>query len=82
MPQRRHVLRQARERKGLTIADMASELGVSESFLYKIEEGVRNPGLELAKRIAARLDTTMDALFFARQLDETSQAEASSEVAS
>lgn len=68
----RHTLRLARIRKGLSVSEMARRLGISVSHYYKIEEGVRNPSMDLAKQIAVVLDTTVDALFFAPRLDDAS----------
>jgi len=65
-------LRKRRSKQGITVAEMARKLGISESFYYKIEQGIRNPTMNLAKRIADLLGSTVDELFFESQLDETS----------
>lgn len=68
----RTVLKEARKKKGLTVPDVAGKLGISASFYYKIEQGVRNPTIELAKQIADSLGSTVDDLFFADELDDSS----------
>lgn len=69
----RTKLREARLCKGYGVNDIAKELGISESFYYKIEQGIRNPTIRLAKEIADLLDSTVDELFFAKTLDESSK---------
>lgn len=64
----------ARKANGWTVAHVAKRLKISESFLYKIEAGVRNPTMELADQIAGLYGTTVDALFFGRELDDSSKA--------
>ncbi|ABO49453.1 transcriptional regulator, XRE family [Desulforamulus reducens MI-1] len=68
----RNLLKKARIEKGYSVSRFAILLGISESFYYKIEKGVRNPTIELAKKIAILLDKTVDEIFFNPQLDETS----------
>lgn len=62
-------LRAARKGLGLDVPSLAAQVGVSASFLYKIEQGERNPGIEDAKRIADFLGSTVDELFFNSRLD-------------
>lgn len=59
----RIVLREVRKQKSITVKDVANKLGISESFYYKIETGIRNPTIDLAKRIADFFDKTVDTLF-------------------
>ena len=60
----RAKLRAAREKMNISVADFSKELNISASFYYKIEKGIRNPTIELAKAIADRLGETVDGLFF------------------
>ncbi len=78
MAARRTALTQARVEKGYEVKDLAAKLGVSRSFLYKIEEGVRDPSIPLMGAIARELDRTVDALFFASEPDELSREVAGS----
>ena len=70
----RCLMRQAREDQGLTVNQVAVMLGISASFYYKIEQGMRNPTILLAKRIAELLGKGVDQLFFAHSLDTESKA--------
>ena len=70
----RCLMRQAREDQGLTVNQVAVTLGISASFYYKIEQGMRNPTILLAKRIAELLGKGVDQLFFDHWLDNESKA--------
>lgn len=68
----RMKLRAARKELGLSVEQVAQKVNLSASFYYKIEQGHRNPGIEDAKKIADLLGSTVDELFFASLLDESS----------
>ncbi|SFE50833.1 putative transcriptional regulator [Lentibacillus persicus] len=51
------------------VVEIANSVGISTSYYYKIEQGKRNPGIDLAKRIADVLNHTVDELFFDQSLD-------------
>lgn len=70
----RHALRKAREDKGASVDVIAKTLGISESFYYKIEQGIRNPTIQLARIIAILLEHGVEELFFADQLDVSPKA--------
>lgn len=56
-------VRDARERAGLSLADLAQQAGVNESTLWRIEEGrSRSPHADVVTRLAAALRTTPNAL--------------------
>jgi len=68
----RYILHKARKEAGLSVIEIARLLGISASFYYKIESGIRNPTIHLAKHISELVGGDMDTLFFAIKLDETS----------
>lgn len=69
----RRVLKEKRLLKGYeSVPEFAALLDISTSFYYKIERGTRNPTIELAKKIADLLDDTVDNLFCAHELDDSS----------
>ena len=53
-----------RKEKGLKQREVAAALDISRSHYTKIEAGIRDPNLALAKRIADFLGGNVDALFF------------------
>lgn len=62
-------LNRARLKKKLSVPEIAEQAGISSSYYYKIEQGIRNPAIDLAKKIAEALDGTVDELFFNQNLD-------------
>lgn len=50
------TVRNLRKTKGMSRAELARAAGISESYLKKIENGARNPGLEIFRRITEILD--------------------------
>jgi len=60
----RNNLKKLRINKKLEVRYIAKELGISPSYYYKIEQGIRNPNLYLAKSIAELLESSVDEIFF------------------
>ncbi|WP_461210907.1 helix-turn-helix domain-containing protein [Desulfocurvus sp. DL9XJH121] len=61
-------IRHRRTLMNMRLADLAAEVGCSESMLSKIEHGKANPSLKMLHRIAKALDIAAGALFY--QSDE------------
>jgi transcriptional regulator with XRE-family HTH domain len=49
-------VRELRERRKLTQADVAARVGITPSYLWQIETGKRNPTLAVVVRLARALD--------------------------
>lgn len=49
-------IRRHRELRGKSIKTLAAEANVALGYLYKLEQGRHQPGIELTGRIAAVLD--------------------------
>ncbi|RLV55177.1 XRE family transcriptional regulator [Aeromicrobium phragmitis] len=63
-------IRRLREKRGLSLSDIAAETGISKSTLSRLESGHRKPSLELLLPIAAVLAVPLDELVAApRVLD-------------
>ncbi|MBE6771104.1 MAG: helix-turn-helix domain-containing protein [Ruminococcaceae bacterium] len=60
---RKQKMRAYRENCGLLIDEAATLLGISKTYLVKIENGEKDPTLELALKIAKFYKTTVDELF-------------------
>ena len=56
-------LKKERTIRKLTMKELSFELGVSETTIKKIENGDRNPSIELAGKIAVFFNTTVEELF-------------------
>ena len=60
-------IKQLRKQVGLRQEDLAQEMGVTRQTIIAIENNKYNPTLELAMKLARRLDLHVDEIFF---LDE------------
>lgn len=70
----REALKKARLEKGYSVAAIAEELNVSPGIYYKWEDGSRDPLIDNARQVAKLLGKSIESLFFANELDETSNA--------
>ena len=57
-----HALRVIRERSGLSVSALASEVGISQPHLSNIERGRRRASPEVSRRLAAALRVPLLAL--------------------
>ncbi|MGD0745515.1 MAG: helix-turn-helix transcriptional regulator [Verrucomicrobiota bacterium] len=51
-----HILRQERQKRGLTLAAVAARAGLSYQMVGFVEKEIRNPTLDTLLRIAAALE--------------------------
>ncbi|MBV4420303.1 helix-turn-helix transcriptional regulator [Clostridium tyrobutyricum] len=68
----RKNLRKCRLNKKLSVEDISQVLNISKSYYYKIESGLRNPTMILAKQMANLLEEDIEFLFFNNNLDKMS----------
>ncbi|MBR0351693.1 MAG: helix-turn-helix transcriptional regulator [Oscillospiraceae bacterium] len=68
-------IRTYRERKGLTMTELAEKVGCTPSALSNYELGKREPKQELLIRIAEALDTNVDALLGREQVRDPYEEE-------
>ncbi len=61
-------LKEAREKCGLTQAELAEEIGVSQNFLGDIERGIKLPSLNKLISLSNTLKSSLDTMF-AESLD-------------
>jgi putative transcriptional regulator len=57
-------MKSIRESKNLTQEQLADSLGVSRSWIEKVENGKVEPSLKLALRIASFLECSIEDIFF------------------
>lgn len=67
-----YKLTELREAKGLTQSDLAEKAKVSRPLITNIERGYANPSLYVAHRISLALDSTIDVIFFGKNVHKTS----------
>lgn len=61
MPIAKNVL-DIRDRLNLSQQELAEKTGVTQTFISNIEKGFKVPSLEVTKRLADALETTVDEL--------------------
>jgi putative transcriptional regulator len=59
-----NAVREHRESRDLTQGDLASHVGVTRQSINAIERGRYDPSLELALKLAAEFDTSVEDLFW------------------
>jgi transcriptional regulator with XRE-family HTH domain len=64
-------IKEARERMGLSIKDLATKVDVSSSLLSQIERDLANPSLNTLRSIAAQLEVPMFSFFEESKTSET-----------
>ncbi len=60
----KNILKEVRQKKGLTQEELGANVGVSRQTIISIERYRYKPTLELAMKIAQRLNIKIDKLFY------------------
>lgn len=63
-------LRQARQKKNVTLDELAKSTGISKSTLSRLESGERKPSLELLLPIVAALSLPLDEIVTSPKVDD------------
>ena len=56
------VVRQVRQRIGISQKDLARKVGITQAFLSEVETGTKSPSLLTAAKLARALGCTIDEL--------------------
>lgn len=56
-------IRYLRQRKGMSIEDLALECNINRNYLSDLERGTRNPSIEILSRISFGLKVSLEELF-------------------
>lgn len=54
---------EARKAKNITQKELAERIGMNQADISKIENGLRNPSLNMLKKLAAGIDATLEIKF-------------------
>lgn len=60
---KRYELLKLRKDKNLTQAELANLAGIKRNYYGLIENGTRNPSLDVAFKISKALDTSLESVF-------------------
>lgn len=69
------VIKDARQRSGLTIEELANRLDISERYLYRIENEGKKPSFEILYNLIRELAITPDSIFYPERSDKDSEVE-------
>lgn len=58
----KYYVKEVREKRGLTQIELANMLGVSKSYICRIESGDKGISFDFATSIANKLDVSLDEL--------------------
>ena len=64
----KNTLREVRQKKGLTQEELGSSVGVSRQTIISIERYRYKPTLELAMKIAEKLNIRIEKLFYFEEI--------------
>ncbi len=58
------VLQTVRKVKNMTVEDLAVKVGVSDKYIYLLEQGKKTPSLDMAHKIARALGVKIEEIFY------------------
>ena len=61
-------IRYLRQRKGMSIEDLALECNINRNYLSDLERGTRNPSIEILSRISFGLKVSLEEFFIGIQI--------------
>lgn len=67
------VIKEAREKCGLSISELADRISVTERHLYRIENENKKPSYEVLFKLIRELSISPDLIFYPDEANETSE---------
>ncbi|MBT9152210.1 MAG: putative HTH-type transcriptional regulator [Firmicutes bacterium] len=58
------VLQTVRKVKNMTVGELAEQVGVSDKYIYMLEQGKKAPSLDMAHKIARALGVKIEEIFY------------------
>ena len=59
-----NAVKELRKRRGLTQGNFCEQIGITQSYLSQVENGVKEPSIDVIKKISDALGTPMPVLFW------------------
>lgn len=69
------VLKAARQKAGLTVEALAERLGVTDRYIYRLENGSKTPGYAVLYRLIRELAISPDLLFYPEKPTQDSEVD-------
>ena len=70
-----HVIKKARKHHNLTIEALAEKIGVSERYLYRIENEGKKPSFDVLYSLVRTLSISSDSIFYPEKPSKESEIE-------
>lgn len=70
------IIKNARTKADMTVEDLANRVGISERFIYRIENEGKKPSYEILYKLIRELAIVPDQIFFPEKQVEDSEMEA------
>ncbi len=70
-----NVIKTAREKAGVTIEYLASNVGISERYLYRIENEGKKPSYDVLYKLTRKLSISADMIFYPEKPSKDSEIE-------
>ena len=70
-----NVIKTAREKAGITIEYLASNVGISERYLYRIENEGKKPSYDVLYKLTRKLSISADMIFYPEKPSKDSEIE-------
>ena len=69
------IIKNAREKAGITIEALANKLEITERYLYRIENEGKKPSLEVLYKLIRELSISPDLIFYPEKPSKDSEVE-------
>ena len=70
-----NVIKTAREKAGITIEYLATNVGITERYLYRIENEGKKPSFDVLYKLTRKLSISADMIFYPEQPSKDSEIE-------
>ncbi len=69
------IIKKARARNKITVEDLAERVGVTDRYIYRIENGGKEPSLKILRKIVRELSITPDSIFYPEHATNDTEVE-------
>ena len=69
------IIKVAREKSDLTVEELTTRIGISERYLYRIENEGKKPSFDVLYKLIRELSISADSIFYPEKPSKNSEAE-------
>ena len=70
-----NIIKAAREKSGITIENLAYKVGITERYLYRIENEEKKPSFDVLYKLIRELSISPDLIFYPEKPSKDSEVE-------